>query len=239
MKTNILTSLSRYLFCCYFVCAEFEDEETQLLWEQLCRFKDDPASSELAFSASLTNQQRKQIHYLSERLDLIHYSQGEGENRYIIVSKRIGKPGSPSQLRTADAVSPRAPSASNGEPVMPVFTGAGTLGSNWRARTQAEKEQKGLLPRTAKVEPVRQPRLPEANQKGFADEYRICRRAPAPTAASAAVRVPVLNPTAPVFVPGSHSPVLARAATAGSLAPTLASPDKSSSVPIVASPGSQ
>jgi hypothetical protein len=203
------------------------DEESLVLWEQLLKFKEDPSSSELAFSASLTNQQRKQIHYMAERLDLVHYSQGEGDNRFIIVTKRSNKPSnasphhpartdSPAPVAHTDSAAAAVAAASAAAALAAAHADKG-LERNWRARTQAEKEQKNAQPRAAKVEPTRQPRLPEANQKGFSDEYRQSRKVQPPA------RVPVLNPTAPVFVPGSHSPVVPRAGSASSTSPVSSS----------------
>ena len=54
---------------------DLEDEESRALWEQLSAFKENAAATELPFPATLSSQQRKQVHYFAERLGLTHFSQ--------------------------------------------------------------------------------------------------------------------------------------------------------------------
>eukprot|EP00010_Vexillifera_abyssalis_P006302 CAMPEP_0201546912 /NCGR_PEP_ID=MMETSP0173_2-20130828/3291_1 /ASSEMBLY_ACC=CAM_ASM_000268 /TAXON_ID=218659 /ORGANISM="Vexillifera sp., Strain DIVA3 564/2" /LENGTH=769 /DNA_ID=CAMNT_0047955745 /DNA_START=31 /DNA_END=2337 /DNA_ORIENTATION=+ len=63
------------------------DEEGKKLFDQLNHFKESSSLNDLAFPPTLSSQQKKQIHIIAEKLSLNHYSQGEGEHRYLIVSK--------------------------------------------------------------------------------------------------------------------------------------------------------
>lgn len=152
-------------------CADLDldDDEAKALWEQLNRFKES-TQTELPFPTTLTSLQRKQIHYFADRLGLIHFSQvrsqirpfvpsahhtqqGEGEARFIVVTKRRE----------------RQPQGSNTVGLQPADD------KSWRARNQEEKKKAAQEP-TLRIQPVRQPKGPEPG-KGFSDVRRTHQRA--------------------------------------------------------------
>jgi len=190
---------------------DLDDDEAKVLWEQLNRFKES-SLLELPFPSSLSGLQRKQIHYFADRLGLLHYSQGEGETRLIVVTKRRE----------------RQPQGSNTVGLQPMDD------KSWRARNQEEKKKAAAEP-TLRIQPVRQPKGPEPS-KGFSDEYRASRKlappppaptsapvpAPTPAAAANSPVTPKLSASAPAFQPkvGStppvpHATVAATASTTG------------------------
>lgn len=189
---------------------DLDDDDAKALWEQLNRFKES-SQNEHPFPPTLTSLQRKQIHYFADRLGLVHFSQvrtpycdvacpyaplqGEGEARFIVVTKRRE----------------RQPQGSNTVGLQP------TDDKSWRARNQEEKKKAAQEP-TLRIQPVRQPKGPDPG-KGFSDvraydvescvpcltlatqEYRASRKlapppAPAPAPAPAPTPVPVSAPTA-------------------------------------------
>lgn len=64
-----------------------EEEDLRKLWEQVKDFSNNPNVNEISFTPNLTSNQRKQIHTMAEKLKLTHYSNGEGEQRYICIKK--------------------------------------------------------------------------------------------------------------------------------------------------------
>ena len=64
------------------------DEEMKKTYEQLYHFKTQSKLPILSFPSTLTSYQRRQIHIVANKLDLDHYSEGEGDNRYLIIAKR-------------------------------------------------------------------------------------------------------------------------------------------------------
>lgn len=55
---------------------------------------------ELAFSRTLTALQRRVVHLVAQKLGVYHYSVGEGDERYAVVTRSEGRNGA------ADRVSP-------------------------------------------------------------------------------------------------------------------------------------
>ncbi|MDP2436090.1 MAG: R3H domain-containing nucleic acid-binding protein [archaeon] len=64
------------------------DEEMKRTYEQLFHFKTQSKLPILSFPSTLSSYQRRQIHIVADKLDLDHYSEGDGENRYLIIAKR-------------------------------------------------------------------------------------------------------------------------------------------------------
>jgi len=50
-------------------------------------FKDDRMRDELAFSRTLSPKQRRVVHLIAQKLGVYHYSVGEGEERYAVVTR--------------------------------------------------------------------------------------------------------------------------------------------------------
>jgi len=50
-------------------------------------FKDDRMRDELAFSRTLSPKQRRVVHLVAQKLGVYHYSVGEGEERYAVVTR--------------------------------------------------------------------------------------------------------------------------------------------------------
>jgi len=89
-----------------------EEEDLKKLWEQAKDFSNNPNVNEISFTPNLTSNQRKQIHAMAEKLKLTHYSNGEGEQRYICIKKPPPTTTSSSSSSTTTN-SPSMPSSSN------------------------------------------------------------------------------------------------------------------------------
>lgn len=86
---------------------DLNDPSTLEIYSRILLFRDDPMRDELAFSRSLTPKQRRVVHLIAQKLGVFHYSVGEGEDRYAVVT-RID----PNRAqRTQPATLSRAPSA--------------------------------------------------------------------------------------------------------------------------------
>lgn len=64
-----------------------EEEDLRKLWEQVKDFSNNLNVNEISFTPNLTSNQRKHIHTMAEKLKLTHYSNGDGEQRYICIKK--------------------------------------------------------------------------------------------------------------------------------------------------------
>lgn len=69
-----------------------EEEDLKKLWEQVRDFSNNPNVNEISFTPNLTSNQRKHIHTMAEKLKLTHYSNGEGDLRYICIKKAAPTP---------------------------------------------------------------------------------------------------------------------------------------------------
>lgn len=87
-----------------------EEEDLRKLWEQVKDFSNNPNVNEISFTPNLTSNQRKHIHTMAEKLKLTHYSNGEGELRYICIKK---PPPTTSPTPTTTASSSSSFSSSN------------------------------------------------------------------------------------------------------------------------------
>ena len=66
---------------------DLNDAATLEIYSRVLLFKDDRMRDELAFSRSLTPLERRTVHLVAQRLGLFHYSMGDGDERYAIVTK--------------------------------------------------------------------------------------------------------------------------------------------------------
>ena len=63
------------------------DPSTLEIYSRILLFKDDPMRDELAFSRTLSPKQRRVVHLVAQKLGVYHYSVGEGEERYAVVTR--------------------------------------------------------------------------------------------------------------------------------------------------------
>ncbi|MCO5549711.1 hypothetical protein L7F22_003184 [Adiantum nelumboides] len=66
---------------------DLNDPATLEIYSRVLLFKDDRMRDELSFSKNLTTNERRIVHMVSKKLNLYHYSLGEGDERYVIVTK--------------------------------------------------------------------------------------------------------------------------------------------------------
>ena len=66
---------------------DLNDPSTLEIYSRILLFKDDPMRDELAFSRALTPKQRRVVHLVAQKLGVYHYSVGEGEERYAVVTR--------------------------------------------------------------------------------------------------------------------------------------------------------
>ncbi|KAI0340676.1 hypothetical protein BDW22DRAFT_391793 [Trametopsis cervina] len=66
---------------------DLNDPSTLEIYSRILLFKDDPMRDELAFSRTLSAKQRRVVHLVAQKLGVYHYSVGEGEERYAVVTR--------------------------------------------------------------------------------------------------------------------------------------------------------
>lgn len=66
---------------------DLNDPATLEIYSRILLFKDDRMRDELAFSRTLTAKQRRVVHLVAQKLGVYHYSVGEGEERYAVVTR--------------------------------------------------------------------------------------------------------------------------------------------------------
>ena len=66
---------------------DLNDPSTLEIYSRILLFKDDRMRDELAFSRTLTSKQRRVVHLVAQKLGVYHYSVGEGEERYAVVTR--------------------------------------------------------------------------------------------------------------------------------------------------------
>lgn len=66
---------------------DLNDPSTLDIYSRILLFKDDHMRDELAFSRTLTPKQRRVVHLIAQKLGVFHYSVGEGEDRYAVVTR--------------------------------------------------------------------------------------------------------------------------------------------------------
>lgn len=66
---------------------DLNDAATLEIYSRILLFKDDHMRDELAFSRTLSPKQRRIVHLVAQKLGVYHYSVGEGEERYAVVTR--------------------------------------------------------------------------------------------------------------------------------------------------------
>ncbi|KIK95861.1 hypothetical protein PAXRUDRAFT_11193 [Paxillus rubicundulus Ve08.2h10] len=66
---------------------DLNDPSTLEIYSRILLFKDDRMRDELAFSRTLSPKQRRVVHLVAQKLGVYHYSVGEGEDRYAVVTR--------------------------------------------------------------------------------------------------------------------------------------------------------
>ncbi|KAK0545173.1 Peptidyl-prolyl cis-trans isomerase pin4 [Tilletia horrida] len=66
---------------------DLNDPATLEIYSRVLLFRDDRMRDELSFSRNLSPSERRTVHLVAQRLGLYHYSMGEGDERYVIVTK--------------------------------------------------------------------------------------------------------------------------------------------------------
>jgi hypothetical protein len=67
---------------------DLNDPSTLEIYSRILLFKDDHMREEMAFSRALSAKQRRIVHLIAQKLGVYHYSVGEGEDRYAVVTRR-------------------------------------------------------------------------------------------------------------------------------------------------------
>ncbi|CAG7854064.1 SubName: Full=Uncharacterized protein {ECO:0000313/EMBL:CCA69592.1} [Serendipita indica DSM 11827] len=67
---------------------DMNDPATLEIYSRVLLFKDDHMRDELAFARSLSPKQRRIVHLVAQKLGVYHYSIGEGDERYAVVTRR-------------------------------------------------------------------------------------------------------------------------------------------------------
>lgn len=66
---------------------DLNDPSTLDIYSRILLFKDDHMRDELAFSRMLSPKQRRVVHLVAQKLGVYHYSVGEGDERYAVVTR--------------------------------------------------------------------------------------------------------------------------------------------------------
>ncbi|THH31772.1 hypothetical protein EUX98_g2440 [Antrodiella citrinella] len=66
---------------------DLNDPSTLEIYSRILLFKDDRMRDELAFSRTLSPKQRRVVHLVAQKLGVYHYSIGEGDERYAVVTR--------------------------------------------------------------------------------------------------------------------------------------------------------
>ena len=66
---------------------DLNDPSTLDIYSRILLFKDDHMRDELAFSRTLSPKQRRVVHLIAQKLGVYHYSVGEGDDRYAVVTR--------------------------------------------------------------------------------------------------------------------------------------------------------
>ncbi|KIO25148.1 hypothetical protein M407DRAFT_93716 [Tulasnella calospora MUT 4182] len=90
---------------------DLNDASTLEIYSRILIFKEDRMRDELAFSRNLTPKQRRIVHLVAQKLGVYHYSVGEGEDRYAVVTRIPREDGPRQPVRHASQTLHRSPSA--------------------------------------------------------------------------------------------------------------------------------
>ncbi|KAG8833404.1 hypothetical protein FRC17_010730 [Serendipita sp. 399] len=99
---------------------DLNDAATLEIYSRILLFKDDHMRDELAFARSLSPKQRRIVHLVAQKLGVYHYSVGEGDERYAVVTRsppdRSGSAHPPSVTSGAIENGRKTPNASETNP---------------------------------------------------------------------------------------------------------------------------
>ncbi|CAE6537089.1 unnamed protein product [Rhizoctonia solani] len=98
---------------------DMNDPSTLEIYSRILVFKEDHMRDELAFSRTLTPKQRRVVHLVAQKLGVYHYSLGEGENRYAVVTRIEREVRSPIQRHASQTLSRAATSYLAPSPAAP------------------------------------------------------------------------------------------------------------------------
>ncbi|WAR56066.1 hypothetical protein PtB15_6B811 [Puccinia triticina] len=88
---------------------DMNDPQTLELYSRVVVFKEDKLRDELAFAKALSGPQRRIVHQIAKKLGLVHRSEGQGDKRFVVVSKLSGRaPAPPRMSRGASQDDPMA-----------------------------------------------------------------------------------------------------------------------------------
>ncbi|KZP29845.1 hypothetical protein FIBSPDRAFT_850992 [Athelia psychrophila] len=90
---------------------DLNDASTLEIYSRILLFKDDRMRDELAFSRTLSPKQRRTIHLIAQKLGVYHYSVGEGDERYAVVTRIDPNRQQPQIQRHTSHTLSRTPSA--------------------------------------------------------------------------------------------------------------------------------
>ncbi|KAG8929240.1 hypothetical protein FRC01_004642 [Tulasnella sp. 417] len=90
---------------------DLNDPSTLEIYSRILIFKEDRMRDELAFSRNLTPKQRRIVHLVAQKLGVYHYSVGEGEDRYAVVTRIPREDGPRQPVRHTSQTLHRSPSA--------------------------------------------------------------------------------------------------------------------------------
>ncbi|KAG8971618.1 hypothetical protein FRB90_010438, partial [Tulasnella sp. 427] len=90
---------------------DLNDPSTLEIYSRILIFKEDRMRDELAFSRNLTPKQRRIVHLVAQKLGVYHYSVGEGDDRYAVVTRIPREDGPRQSIRHTSQTLHRSPSA--------------------------------------------------------------------------------------------------------------------------------
>lgn len=98
---------------------DMNDAATLEIYSRVLLFKDDHMRDELAFARSLSPKQRRIVHLVAQKLGVFHYSVGEADDRYAVVTRN------PPDRSSGNAP---PPAAENGRNTPSASDGTGRMG---------------------------------------------------------------------------------------------------------------
>ncbi|WAQ92160.1 hypothetical protein PtA15_16A66 [Puccinia triticina] len=94
---------------------DMNDPQTLELYSRVVVFKEDKLRDELAFAKALSGPQRRIVHQIAKKLGLVHRSEGQGDERFVVVSKLSGSaPAAPPRMMSRVASAANMARAASG-----------------------------------------------------------------------------------------------------------------------------
>jgi hypothetical protein len=81
---------------------DMNDSQTLEIYSRVLLFKDDSMRDELSFARSLSASQRRIVHVVAQKLELVHSSVGQGDDRHVVVTK--GRVNDPPKVRPSSYI---------------------------------------------------------------------------------------------------------------------------------------